>query len=122
MKTVAIIGASNDRTKFGNKAVRAYVRRGFTVYPINPRETVIEGLPAYRSVLDVPEAVDRAAMYVSPAVGMKVLEEVARKEVGELFLNPGSESRELLARADELGLYTVQGCAIVDIGESPGSF
>jgi predicted CoA-binding protein len=121
MKTVAIIGASNNRTKYGNKAVRAYARMGYTVFPVNPRESLVEGLPAYPSILDVPEPVDRAALYVPPSVGLGIVEQAAQKGVGELFLNPGSESPELIARAQELGVPVVQGCAILDIGESPGS-
>src|SRR6267378_3140059 len=54
MNTVAIIGASNNRTKFGNKAVRAFLRQGYTVFPVNPKETKIEGLPTFRSVREVP--------------------------------------------------------------------
>ena len=122
MKTVAIIGASNDRSKYGNKAVRAYARMGYTVFPVNPRESEVEGLPAYPSILDVPGSVDRAALYVPPSVGLALVEEVAQKGVGELFLNPGSESPELIARAQELGIPTVEGCAILDIGERPSSF
>jgi predicted CoA-binding protein len=122
MKTVAIIGASNDRSKYGNKAVRAYARMGYTVFPVNLRQARIEGLPAYPSILDVPGPVDRAALYVPPSVGLTIVEQAARKGVGELFLNPGSESPELIARARELNIPVVEGCAILDIGESPGSF
>ena len=66
MKTVAIIGASNDRGKFGNKAVRAFQQQGYTVYPVNPGETEIEGLPAYKSILDVPVRPDMASVYLPP--------------------------------------------------------
>lgn len=51
MDSIAIIGASSDRSKFGNKAVRAYKRKGFKVFPINPKESKIEGLKCYRSVI-----------------------------------------------------------------------
>lgn len=54
MKTVAIIGASNDPRKFGNKAVRAFLQQGFTVYPVNPNEAEVEGIEAYKSIRDVP--------------------------------------------------------------------
>ena len=57
-KTVAVVGASNDRNKFGNKALRAYQAEGHTVIPINPNESVVEGLKTYGSVLDVPGPID----------------------------------------------------------------
>ena len=54
MKTVAILGASADRSKFGNKAVRAFQRAGWHVYPVNPAGGEVEGLPCYPSLADVP--------------------------------------------------------------------
>jgi predicted CoA-binding protein len=119
MPSVAVIGASNNPAKYGNKAVRAYLRQGWTVYPVNPNESSVEGLPTFASVEAIPGSVDRAALYVPPAVGVTVLEAVARKGIPELFVNPGAESDELLASAERLGLDAVQACAIVDIGERP---
>jgi len=119
MPSVAVIGASNHHNKYGNKAVRAYLRQGWTVYPVNPTETVVEGLPALSAIEAIPGPVDRAALYVPPQVGITLLAGIARKGVKELFLNPGSESDALLAEADRLQLPTIQACAIVDIGERP---
>jgi len=118
-RVVAVIGASSDRTKFGNKAVRAFANQGYAVVPIHPREEQIEGLKAYASVLDVPGAIDMATMYVAPAVGMRVIEEVAQKGIKEVWLNPGADSAELADRARELGLRTVVACSILGVGESP---
>jgi len=118
-QVVAVIGASPDRTKFGNKAVRAFVKQGYTVIPIHPREAEIEGLKAYASILDVPGTVDMASFYVSPVAGEKVIEDVARKGVPEIWLNPGAESLALVARARELGLKPIVACSIRGIGEDP---
>jgi acyl-CoA synthetase (NDP forming) len=118
-KTVAVIGASNDRGKFGNRAVRAYLRQGLTVFPINPHEDTIEGLTVYRSVLDIPGPVDIASFYVPPDVGERVLEEVARKGVTEVWLNPGSESDRLIARAVALHVQPIVACSIIAIGQNP---
>lgn len=118
-RSVAVIGASNDRRKYGNKAVRAYAQLGWVVYPINPNEAEIEGLPAYRSILDVPGSVDRASFYVPPQVGLRVIDEVAQKGVSEVYLNPGAESPELIQRARELGIEPVVACSILAVGVSP---
>jgi predicted CoA-binding protein len=91
-KVVAVIGASNDRRKFGNRAVRAFLQQGYTVVPINPHENQVEGLKAYKSVLDVPGKIDMASFYVPPDVGQQVLDEVARKGIAEVWLNPGAEA------------------------------
>jgi uncharacterized protein len=118
-RVVAVIGASADRSKYGNKAVRAYVAQGWKVYPIHPTAGEIEGLPVVRSILDISEHVHRATLYLPPAVGIKVLDEIARKRVDELFVNPGAESDELIDRARSLGLDPIAACSIVDIGMSP---
>jgi uncharacterized protein len=117
--SVAVIGASNNPAKYGNKAVRAYQRQGWTVYPVNPTETNVEGLPTFPTTEAIPGPVDRAALYVPPQVGVGLLDGIARKGIAELFVNPGAESDELLATAERLGLNAVQACAIVDIGERP---
>jgi uncharacterized protein len=120
-KVVAVIGASPDRAKFGNKAVRAFANQGYTVVPIHPREEQIEGWKAYKSVLDVPGQIDMATMYLAPAIGMRVIEEVAQKGIPEVWLNPGADSPELVERARALGLRTVVACSILGVGESPNA-
>ena len=119
MKTVAIIGASSDRAKFGNKAVRAFRQQGYTVYPVNPKETAVEGLPAFKSVKDVPGKLDMISVYLPPPVLLKVLPDIAAKGCDELWLNPGTESDEVLAEAERLGLNVIQACSIVSVGVSP---
>jgi predicted CoA-binding protein len=119
MKTVAVIGASNDRSKFGNKSVRAHRQKGFTVYPVNPKESEVEGLPAFKSIADVPVRPHRVSVYLPPPVVLRVLPEIAAKGCDELWLNPGTESEEVLAEAQRLGLNVIQACSIVGVGLSP---
>jgi predicted CoA-binding protein len=118
-KTVAVIGASASRRKFGNRAVRAFIQNGYTVVPINPHEQQIEGLKAYASVLDVPGTIDMASFYVPPEIGEHVIEEVARKGIAEVWLNPGAESDALVERARALAIKPIVACSIMAIGENP---
>ena len=118
-ESVAVIGASNDRSKYGNKAVRAYLAKGFKVYPVNPKAEVIEGLKTYGSILDIPGEIDRATLYVPPKIGLKVVEEIAKKGVKELYFNPGTESNELVDKARKLGLNPILACSILAIGMNP---
>jgi predicted CoA-binding protein len=119
MPSVAIIGASNTREKYGNKAVRAYLRQGWTVYPVNPNERSVEGLPTFASVTDIPGPVDRASLYLPPHLGVGVLEGIKAKGIKELYVNPGAESDELMAKAEQIGLDPIWACSIVEIGERP---
>lgn len=121
-RVVAVVGASRDRAKFGNKAVRAFRHRGYDVVPINPGGGVIEGVTAYASVLDVPRRIDIATVYLQPAIGERVMEELAGKGISELWLNPGADAPRVVARARELGLNPILDCSIVGIGESPAAY
>lgn len=121
--SVAVVGASTQRSKYGNKAVRAFLRAGFDVYPINPHAEIIEGLKAFASLDDLPvDRLDRVSLYVPPEVGLAILDQVARKRVGEVWLNPGADAPEVVARAEALGLNAIQACSILAIGERPDGF
>jgi uncharacterized protein len=122
MKTIAVVGASANRQKFGNKCVRAYHAAGYEVYPVNPAESRIEGLPAYRSLAEVPGALDRISVYLPPARTLELLPEIARRGAGEVWFNPGSADEQVLTAARRLGVAARPGCSIVDIGRSPSEF
>jgi hypothetical protein len=121
-KTVAIIGASSNRSKFGNRALRAFERQGYRVLAINPNESEVEGHKTYASVLDVAEPIDMATVYVPGSIGVRVMDDLAKKGVAEVWLNPGADDAAVVARAKELGLKTVIACSIIGIGESPYRF
>jgi predicted CoA-binding protein len=122
MKSVVILGASANRTKFGNKSLRAYQHQGYAVYPVNPRETKIEGERVYKSVSEVPVRPDIVTIYLPPEKVLPLLAEIAAKGCDELWLNPGTESDAVLAETERLGLKVVQACSIIGIGMSPESF
>jgi len=119
IRSIAIIGASNDRKKFGNKAVRAFIEQGWNVYPVHPTETNIEGLPVYKSVLDIPGPVDEASLYIPPPKIKQALAEIAKKGIKTVWFNPGTEDPEALEYAEELRLDHVIGCSIVGLGLDP---
>lgn len=121
-KTVAVIGASSNRDKFGNKALRAFERRGYTVIPINPNEAEVEGHKTFASVLDVPGEIDMATVYVPAGPGVTVMEQLAARGIAEVWLNPGADERPVVDRARQLGLNIVQACSIIGIGESPSRY
>ena len=121
--SVAILGASADRSKFGNKAIRAHLQQGYDVYPVNPKGGEIEGLTVYKRLADVPvERLDRISVYLPPKIGLAMLDEIAAKGCDELWLNPGSESDELVEQAQSLGLEPIQACSIVALGVRPSAF
>ena len=122
MPTIAVLGASSNRNKFGNKCVRAYAHAGYQVFPINPTEKAIEGFPAFAKLADVGTSLDRISVYLPPPVTLDYLEEIEAAKAGEVWLNPGAYDTEVLAEARRLGIPIRPGCSIVDIGLSPAMF
>jgi len=122
MPVIAIIGASSNRAKFGNKALRAYRNQGYTVVAVNPNASDVEGERAYPTVLDYPGPIDEATVYLTEADGRGVIDQIARKGIKVVWLNPGADSPEVVARARELGLDTRVACSILGVGESPGAY
>ena len=121
-KVIAVVGASSNRHKFGNKALRAFRAEGYTVLAINPNEAEVEGLKTYPSVLDVPHAIDMATVYVPPEIGITLLPQFAQKGIPEIWMNPGAESDEILAEARRRKLNVIAACSIIGIGRSPYQF
>lgn len=123
MRTVAIVGASSDRRKFGNKSIRAHAAAGWQVFPIHPKETVIEGLTAYPSVALVPvDRLDRVSVYLPPQVCLSILDSFLSKRIDEIWLNPGADAPEVIDALTARDLNVVTVCSIVDVGFSPSQF
>jgi len=112
--TVAIVGASADKSKYSNKSLLAHQQAGFEVFPINPKEETIEGVKCYKSILDVPVELERISLYVPAVVGVKLLDDIAKKGCQELWINPGAESPELMEKASALGLNAIYACSYLD--------
>jgi uncharacterized protein len=121
-KTVAVVGASSNRSKFGNKALRAFVEQGYRVLAINPNEAAVEGLKTYASVLDVPDPIDMATVYVQPEVTLRLLDEFQQKRIPEIWVNPGAEDDQVMAEARRRQMNVIFACSIIGIGRSPSEF
>jgi len=120
--TIAIVGASRDRRKFGNKCVRAYAEAGYDVYPVNLSENVIEGLAAFQTLAELPVDPERISIYLQPDRTEKLLAELSSFPQSEVWFNPGCADSAILERARQMGIQVRAGCSIVDIGLSPSQF
>ena len=110
---VMIVGASRDPKKFGHRSVRAYLKAGHEVLPVNPHADRIAGVTAYPDIASVPGPVDRVSVYLPPSAGDGFLEELAgRGDVKELWLNPGAETDERISQAKALGLEPIVACSM----------
>jgi predicted CoA-binding protein len=114
----AVVGASTDRDKYGNKVLRCYQQHGKEVFPINPKEAEVEGLKAFPGLAALPVKPRGISIITPPPVTLKVVEEAAALGINQVWMQPGAESAEAIARADELGLNVIAGgpCLLVVLG------
>ena len=112
----AVVGASGDRSKYGNKVLRSYQQKDRSpLYPINPRGGLIEGLPVYALLADAPE-VPRAASIITPhEVTEQIVEQAIELGIEHLWMQPGSESNLAVERAEQAGISVIHGgpCVLV---------
>lgn len=122
MKRVAVIGASRDRSKFGNKAVRAYRDHDYEVIPVHRTERQIEGINTVQSILDVPQPIDRITVYLRPKATLEILADIAMVRSADVWFNPGSDDEAIREKALTLAISAIYGCSIVDIGANPADY
>ncbi len=120
--TIAVVGAAKDRSKFSNKCVRAYLEAGYEVFPVNPRESEIEGLPVRKTLSGIAVDLDRISVYLPPVLTMELLPEIAAKGAEQVFFNPGSADRRVLNAARDANVHAVAECSILAIGRKPSEF
>jgi predicted CoA-binding protein len=111
----AVVGASSDRGKYGNKVLRSYIQAGRRVYPVNPKAGEIEGLRAYPDLASLPERVHGVSIITPPEITVGIVEQAARAGIRHLWMQPGAESEEAIARAGALGLELIHSgpCVLV---------
>jgi predicted CoA-binding protein len=114
----AVVGASQNRAKYGNKVLRSYLQAGRRVYPVHPSLAEVEGQRCYPDLASLPERVHGVSIVTPPAVTESIVEQAAAAGVRYLWMQPGAESAAAIRRAEELGLITIHSgpCVLVAQG------
>ncbi|MEO2047338.1 MAG: CoA-binding protein [Pirellulales bacterium] len=117
-KSFAVVGASQDRDKYGNKVLRVYQQNGRTVFPINPNVDEVEGLPCYPNLESLPQPVHGISIITPPKITESIVEQAGKLKIGHLWMQPGAESETAIQRADELGINLIAAgpCVLVVMG------
>ena len=110
---IAVVGASNAPEKYGNVIVRNLAAKGYTVLPVNPRETEIAGLPAFPSLEAVPGPVHIVTVVVPPRVTLGVLAKSAELGLPAVWLQDGSFDDAVLEAAAKAPFRTVYDACIM---------
>lgn len=117
LKNWAVVGATQDTSKFGYKVFRKLKDRGFKVYPVNPKFEEVEGVKCYSTVADIPDNIDVISLIVNPKVGIGVIEMAKEKGIKNVWCQPGAESIELVEKAKSYGINIIYNeCVLVELG------
>jgi len=95
--TIAVVGANDNQTKYGSVIYRDLKRKGFRLYPVNPKRKTVDGDPAYARLADLPEKPTIVNLVVPPEVTLLILKECLLLEVKNVWVQPGAESPEVLS-------------------------
>lgn len=117
-KKFAVVGASADRSKYGNKVFRCYQMNGLEVIPVNPREKIIEGVAAVASLAELPDDVKSISVITPPLITEKVVAEAVAKGITNIWMQPGAESKAAVQTCIENGINVIAdgSCILVVLG------
>lgn len=117
LKNWAVVGATQDTSKFGYKVYNKLKRHGFNVFPINPKQDEIEGVKCYKSLRDIEENIDVISLIVNPGIGIEVIDIAKEKGIKNVWCQPGAESKELIEKAQSYGINIIYNeCVLVELG------
>jgi predicted CoA-binding protein len=117
VKSVAVVGASRDRSKYGNIVFRRLLGLGLRVYAVNPNAETVEGERAYPSLAGLPEKVEGAVLVVPPPETERVVREAVAAGIPAIWLQPGAESSEAIRYCESEGLCLIyDACILVAAG------
>ena len=92
---IALVGASNDPKKYGNKILLDLVSKGYDVVPINSTGDTIAGIKSYKNVLDLKESLSIINFVVPPEIGFEITKELVENNYDNFWYQPGAESKDI---------------------------
>jgi predicted CoA-binding protein len=114
-RVIAVVGASRNPEKYGYKVFVHLLKKGGKVYPVNPKAEEIAGVKAYPSLSSLPEKPELVITVVPPSVTEKVVDECIRLGIKKIWMQPGSESKAAIEKAEKAGIAVVYNlCFVVD--------
>lgn len=114
----AVISASTNRSKFGNKVLRCYQQNNKIIHPVNPKEKIIEGVPCITKLSDLPGAVMSISIVTPPKVTENIVEQAIEHGIKNIWMQPGSESALAiqLCRDNNINIIANGPCILVELG------
>ena len=114
-KVWAVVGATNNKDKFGCRIYKRLLKAGYEVYPVNPGIAEIDGAKCYATIADLPVIPDVVNIVVPSKIAVEIVKEAAEKGVKIVWLQPGSDKPEVVQAASEAGLEVIEDCVLTRI-------
>ena len=109
----AVVGASRDRAKYGNKVLRVYLQNDRPVFPVNPKGGQVEGLEAYADLASLPQPVHGISVITPPPITESVVQQAIDLGIKHVWMQPGAESPAAVQLAESAGVNVIAGAACV---------
>jgi predicted CoA-binding protein len=113
-----VVGASDNKAKFGNKVYRCYLEHDMKAYPVNPMMTEIDGNQVFPNLAALPEKVESISVITPPQVTEKIVDDAIANGVKNIWMQPGAESKTAIDKATQAGVNVIAGgpCVLVELG------
>ena len=113
-ETWAVIGVSNNKTKYGYKVYDQLRKKGYSVFPINPGIESIDGDTCYPSLASLPKKPDAVSVIVPPKITEQVVKECSDLGIKRVWMQPGSESDNAIQDGEEHGITVIHNqCVLI---------
>ncbi len=113
--TVAVVGATDNPSKYGSIIYRDLKRKGFTVFPVNPNRSTVDGDPTYSHLQDLTQRPSIVNIVVPPAATLEILDQCLELGLMNVWLQPGAETPEALGFLQQHSFnYLANACIMVE--------
>lgn len=113
LRKIAVIGASKNPEKYGNKIVKDLLSKGYEVFPVNPKYEEINGLKCYKDVEELPKDVELLVFVLPPEKGKKIAEKALKLGFKNFWFQPGAESKEIISLLEKKEANVIFGACIM---------
>lgn len=112
--SVAVVGATDNRNKYGNTIYRDLRDKGYPVFAVNPSRTTVEGDPCWPDLESLPERPTIVNVVVPPSRTLGVLDEMRRLGLNTVWVQPGAADRAVRTAVADGGFSAlIDACIMV---------
>ena len=115
-KKTIVLGASNNPSRYSNKAVLALLENGHEVVPIGIKKAMVHGI---KIINDMPEIsdIDTVTLYLGPNNQVDYYKYILDISPSRIIFNPGTENDELKTICEQKGINCVENCTLVMLNQ-----